>query len=143
MATVLTLFAQYGWSPEKIYRSSAQTGIENGIQPVIRVIFCKRPEQLVVCESSGTSSAESSKGSTPSIARRGLGSFKDYMTRLIVDSGLTDSGSSSSNHIDTKPGAVAPPVTASDLGELIEGADDELIELMQEFDIPLSLLQIH
>ena len=44
------------------------------------------------------------------------------MTRLIVDSGLTDSGSSSSNHIDTKPGAVAPPVTASDLGELIEGA---------------------
>lgn len=141
LQTVLTIFAQYGWNPEKIYRSSAQSGTESSIQPVIRVMFCKKPEQPVVCESSGTSSAESSKGSTPSIARRGLGSFKDYMTRLIADSGLADSGSASSNHVDAKP--PAPPVTASDLGELVEGADDELIELMREFDIPLSLLQIH
>ena len=143
LQAVLTIFAQYGWNPEKVYRSSAQSGTEtNSIQPVIRVMFCKRLEQPILCESSGTSSGESSKGSTPSIARRGLGSFKDYMTRLIVDSGLTDSGSSSNNHVDARP-AQSPPVTASDLGELVEGADDELIELMQEFDIPLSLLQIH
>ena len=144
LATVLNLFAQYGWTPERIYRSSALSGVDSTIQPVIRVIFCKKPEQVTESSLVASCSVESSsKSSTPSIARRGLGSFKDYMTRLITDAhtGLTDSMSASTS--DSKLATAVTPVTVSDLGEVLEGADDELIELMQEFDIPLSLLQVH
>ena len=35
------------------------------------------------------------------------------------------------------------PITMASLGpNLLEGSDEELISLMQEFDIPLSLLQV-
>lgn len=41
--------------------------------------------------------------------------------------------------------AVAPATQASSIppdATLLEGADDELISLMEEFNIPLSLLEI-
>ena len=137
LAMVLNLFAQYGWNAEKIYRSSALLTVDSGIHPVIRVIFSKKPLQPGSCS---TSSAESSRGGTPSIARRGLDSFKDYMSRFISEPGQMDSAASTSAGSNVKPTAVA---TTADLGDVLEGADDELAGLMQEFDIPLSLLQLH
>ena len=141
LAMVLNLFAQYGWNAEKIYRSSALSMVDNGIHPVIRVIFSQKPKQPSN-SSSGTGSAETSRGGSPSIAKRGLGSFKDYMSRLISDSGPTDSASAGSGGSGKLTAAATAAVTAADLGDVLEGTDDELVDLMQEFDIPLSLLQL-
>ena len=111
LAAVLNLFAQYGWVPERIYRSTAMSGTDSSIQPVIRVIFSKSPP--------GTQN-------------------QTNRSSLIGESPLTRSGnfdvvSVSAQHVAS---FISPGAT------LLEGADDELIALMQEFDIPLSLLHI-
>lgn len=106
LSTVLNLFAQYSWFPEKIYRSAAYLPSDNGIHPVIRVIFIKSPF---------TSNKE-----------------------LDLHFGEVTRGHITGNNSDKEP------VTLAGLGgKVLEGADDELVGLMQEFNIPLSLLQIN
>ena len=116
LAMVLNLFAEYGWSPERIYRSSAVSGTENTIHPVIRVIFSKSPP-LPTNPDLLASIKKSAEAASPSLTR----------------SGRFDSVSVS-----------AQPVTSPVLPgtKMLEGADNELIALMQEFDIPLTLLQV-
>ena len=106
LAMVLNIFAEYGWIPERIYRSSAVSGTDNSIQPVVRVIFSKSPTQ--------------------------------QNADLTHSNSLSRSGNFDTVTVSTQPVAalVAPGTT------LLEGADDELISLMQEFDIPLTLLQV-
>ena len=115
LASVLNLFAEYGWEPERIYRSTAISGTENTILPVIRVIFSKSPPLPKNAEL--LSSMKKVAEGSPSLTR----------------SCRVDSVSIS-----------ARPVTSAVLPgtKLLEGTDDELITLMQEFDIPLTLLQV-
>ena len=119
VATVLNLFASYGWEPEKIYRSSALSPVTNGIMPVIRIIFTKPPDFV--------------SGRSPAITRKGFGeAIREHFGRGKQFDSSTDSGD------------ILHFYTATNLGpNLLEGTDDELIKLMQEFDIPLSLLQVH
>ena len=114
LAGVLDLFCGFGWSPDKIYRSSALSPADNGIHPVIRVIFSRPPDFV--------------KGKNPAITRKGFGeSLRDHFghRRPTIEKGE-----------DLQ--------TTESLGsdKLLEGSDDELIKLMQEFNIPLSLLKI-
>ena len=104
LATVLNLFTRYGWSADKIYRSSALSPLDNGLHPVIRVIFSKSPDHV--------------KGTIYGMTSLRKGSMD----------------------VETSENE---PITMASLGpDLLEGTDDELISLMQEFDIPLSLLQV-
>lgn len=114
LATVLNLFADYSWTPERIYRSTAVSGTDNSILPVIRVIFSKSP----------LGSGPPSKAS--SLTREGT---------------LNRSTAGSVDGVSVSSQPVASPLPPG--SKLLEGADDELIELMQEFDIPLTLLQVH
>ncbi len=113
LATVLNLFAEYGWTPERIYRSTAVSGTENAILPVVRVIFSKAPTLP------GATTTHQMGGS---------------LTRREGIAGAIDGVS-----VSVQP-VVAPVLPRN---TLLEGADDELIELMQEFGIPLTLLQVH
>ena len=120
LTSVLNLFVTYGWTPEKIYRSSASSPVDSGVHPVIRVIFTKPPDFIM--------------GKNPAITRKGFGeSIRGHFNRGRIFEN-NDSG-----------GVNAAPEqhTIDTLGpDLLEGSDNELIALMQEFDIPLSLLQI-
>lgn len=109
LAMVLNLFAEYSWVPERIYRSSAISGTDNSIQPVIRVIFSKSPP-----------------GMDPG------------RTSSVNESPLLRSGAFDSVSVSSQP--VASLIPSGTM--LLEGADDELISLMQEFGIPLNLLQV-
>lgn len=119
LSTVLNLFAEYGWSPERIYRSSGVSAIDNSIQPVIRVILSKSP----------------------------LGENKALITSSDKHDTMSRSGKHSNGPADSV--SATPPQTPSSRmsfpplgsGELLEGSDEELVELMKEFDIPLTLLQ--
>ncbi len=116
LSSVLNLFAGFGWSPEKIYRSSAQSPVDNGMHPVIRVIFTKPPEFVL--------------GKNPAITRKGFGeSLRDHFGHKRGVEKVEGTGT------------VDQDYNLRD-GDLLEGTDDELIELMKEFNIPLSLLQI-
>ena len=115
LAMILNLFAEYGWSPERIYRSSAVSGTENAIHPVIRVIFSKSPP-LPTNPDLLASIKKSAEAASPSLTRSRFDSVS----------------------------VSAQPVTSPVLPgtKMLEGADNELIALMQEFDIPLTLLQV-
>ncbi len=116
LTTVLNLFASYGWSPEKTYRSTGFSPVDNGIHPVIRVIFTKAPEFVT--------------GKEPTITRKGFGeSIRDHFNRGKCIERNMSVQDMSGQTIDADDG-------------LLEGTDDELIKLMKEFNIPLSLLTI-
>ena len=111
LATILNLFAEYGWTPEKIYRSSAFAPNDTTVQPVIRVILSKSLSADIVPDQMHCIRGASLKS---------LGSD-------VLSPGGTNN--------------VLGCVTIPPGSQLLEGAnDDELVELMQEFDIPLSLL---
>lgn len=109
LSSVLNLFSEYGWTPERIYRSFASSPSDNSVHPVIRVIFSKSPQ----AGGGGRAQLESST----SILRSGA-----FNTVTVSD----------------QPVALALPPGA----QTLEGTDDELISLMQEFGIPLSLLLV-
>lgn len=109
LAVVLNLFAEYGWTPERIYRSTALAANDSAIHPVVRVIFSKSP---------GESQGPVRKDDRPLISS---GRFSDSV------------------HVSAQP--VAPPSPAPGR-RLLDGANSELIALMQEFDIPLTLLEL-
>ncbi len=115
LATVLNLFAEYSWNPERIYRSTAISGTESAVLPVIRVIFSKSPPPPEM-------TASHPKGG--SLTRR--------------EGTLNRSGTV--NGVSVSAQRVASPVPPGTT--LLEGTDDELIALMHEFDIPLTLLQV-
>ena len=124
LAVVLNLFSDYGWNVDKIYRSSALSPLDNGIHPAIRVIFSRSPRQGG--EITRNTSSKKSFGAT----------IKGHFTSIGQ---LASAANSPYDNAVEVPG----PVTLASLGpNVLEGADDELIELMREFDIPLSLLQL-
>ena len=115
LAAVLNLFVEYGWTPERVYRSTGVSAVDNSIHPVIRVILSKSP----------------------------LGENSALLTSSDKHDTLCKSGKQASVVSLSIP--PSPATTASfqaHLGELLEGSDEELIELMREFDIPLTLLQV-
>jgi hypothetical protein len=108
LSAVLNLFSEYGWTPERVYRSTAVAAGDSSLQPVVRVIFSKSPQTEA---GSGVHQLESSTA-------------------------LLRSGAFDTVTVSAQPVSLALPPRARTL----EGTDDELIELMQEFGIPLSLL---
>ena len=142
---VLNLFSQYGWTPEHIYRSTGISGVEaNTVLPVIRVIFSKSPldgadpsARVRHPSKSGPPASTSSPQSSPHTSTRFENSGKLIGAILgaagkLGHLGKGDENPSSSSSI---------PVMAPE-APLLEGADDELISLMEEFNIPLSLLEV-
>ena len=115
LSAVLNLFTEYGWTPERVYRSTSTTGNDSTLHPVIRVIFSKSPQQEAVV--GGTNRDTRQLESSTALLR----------------SGVFDTVTVSSQRV----GLALPPGTQS-----LEGTDDELISLMQEFGIPLSLLLV-
>ena len=114
LAAVLNLFATYDWSPEKIYRSTGFSPIDGCMHPVIRVIFTKAPDFVT--------------GKEPAITRKGFGeSLRDHFSY---------GKSFERNAASIKEMSLTVDADVS----LLEGSDDELIKLMKEFNIPLSLL---
>lgn len=147
---VLNLFGQYGWSPEHIYRSTGISGTDSGtILPVIRIIFSKCLREGVDalnkmrCSSKSiSSSSSSSTNSSPSNRFEGSGRFMGAIRGAAGKlSGLgkaTGGGAGDgSGSLPTSATSALPPDVP-----LLEGTDDELISLMEEFNIPLSLLEI-
>ena len=135
VGTVLNLFAGYNWSPDRIYRSTAVSGTDtNVVLPVVRILFSKSP---ILSTSLSLSKSPVSPTSLPSVysSNRSDGSGK------LFDVLRGAAGKLSGN---AKTVVSPPPITPVAHSEtaLLEGTDDELILLMQEFDIPLSLLEV-
>ena len=112
LSAILNLFSEYGWTPERVYRSASTVAGDSALQPVVRVIFSKTPHQ-------GDSG--------------GGGGNKLESSTALLRSGAFDTVT-----VSAQPVGLALPPGAKTL----EGSDDELIGLMQEFGIPLSLLLV-
>lgn len=121
LSTTLNIFSEYGWTPERVYRSTSTVGGESTFQAVIRVIFSKTPN------------VAPNRGST---GRRG--STTNNRQQFESSTALLRSGVFDSVTVNTQPVDLALPPGARKL----DGTDDELISLMQEFGIPLSLLLV-
>ena len=115
LSSVLNLFSEYGWTPERVYRSTSTSAGESTIHPVVRVIFSKSPQS-----EHGASASGSGKGQLES-------------STALLRSGVFDSVT-----VSAQPVGLSLPPGA----QTLEGTDDELVELMQEFGIPLSLLLV-
>lgn len=148
---VLNLFSLYGWSPDHIYRSTGISGTDSGsVQPVIRIIFSKSPQDgtdalaKVRCYSKSISQGSSSSSSPQSSPHMGANWLEGSGKILGAIRGAA--GKLSGLGRGAGEGSGAPPVPAPSAFPpdmpLLEGADDELISLMEEFNIPLSLLEI-
>ena len=111
LSTILNLFSEYGWTPERVYSSISTAAGESALQPVIRVIFSKSPQP-----EHGASATRHLESST-----------------ALLRSGVFDTVT-----VSAQPVGLALPPGA----QTLQGTDDELIELMQEFGIPLSLLLV-
>ena len=111
LSAVLNLFSEYGWTPERVYRSTSTGAGDSTLQPVVRVIFSKSPA-----------------GSD----------LRGAASQLETSTALLRSGAFDTVTVNSQPVSLALPPGAKTL----EGADDELISLMQEFGIPLSLLLV-
>lgn len=133
LAAILNLFAEYGWIPERIYRSTAVSGNDTStILPVIRAIFSKSPPVTTVDDTPRKKNLKALFSKFSPHASPNLNSG-----RLDSPSKLEGSGHYGENVSVQKGAPAMAPGT-----EMIEGADDELIALMEEFNIPLSLLQL-
>lgn len=145
---VLNLFSQYGWSPDHIYRSTGISGTDpNAVLPVIRIIFSKSPHDGMDPSSKMRNSPKggsmspllqnSSSSNRFESSGKFLGAIRGAAGKL---SGLGKGPGAGEEGVVTPtqaaPASIPPDVT------LLEGADDELISLMEEFNIPLSLLEV-
>ena len=141
---VLNLFAQYGWTPDHIYRSTGISGTEsNTILPVIRIIFSKSPQdgQQDTCKGrhfSKSGSASSSPQLSAQSRFDGSGKFFGAIRGAAEKLSHLGGKGEENSTFPVPPAAPAIPADAT----LLEGTDDELIALMEEFNIPLSLLQV-
>lgn len=157
VGAVLNLFAEYGWSAEHIYRSSAVSGTDaNTALPVIRIIFSKSPHGSgggsgsgsVIDKSSSKQrsgggsviSSSSSAQSSPSLSGKFESSGR-FLGALIGAAAGKISGLGKGSEEGSSPLPAGGPTITPD-ASLLEGCDDELIALMKEFDIPLTLLEI-
>ena len=134
LAAILNLFAEYGWVPDRIYRSTALSGTDNTIQPVNRVIFSKSPLPTPSSADSGSKGSKRFRlpsSSSPLLGNRNEGKFQ----------GSGGDGSGSLGDSMTISSQTVGSFTSSK-GKFLDGVDDELIGLMKEFDIPLTLLEI-
>ena len=111
LSTVLNLFSEYGWTPERVYSSTSTAAGESALQSVIRVIFSKSPQP-----EHGARASRHLESST-----------------ALLRSGVFDTVT-----VSARPVGLALPPGA----QTLQGTDDELIDLMQEFGIPLSLLLV-
>ncbi len=135
LAAILNLFAEYGWIPERIYRSTAVSGNDASvIQPVIRVIFSKSPPVAAVED---TPRKKNLKEFFGKFSPRGS---PNVNASRLESSGKLESFGRHGDGISIAAQKVSPAMSPGT--EMIEGADDELIGLMEEFNIPLSLLQL-
>ena len=140
LAAVLNLFAEYGWVPDRIYRSTALSGTDNTIQPVNRVIFSKSPLPPPSPADSNSKSGKrfrlpsSSPHSSPLLG----GNRNETSGRF---QGSIGEGSGNFSDGMTISSQTVGSYTSSK-GKLLEGVDEELIGLMREFDIPLTLLEV-
>jgi len=134
---VLNLFSQYGWSPDHIYRSTGVSGMDpNVILPVIRIIFSKSPSDgLDKTRSGSTSSPQAFHNLGGSSRFEASGKFIGAILGAAGKLSSLGKGGEESSTPQATP-SFPPDVT------LLEGADDELISLMEEFNIPLSLLEV-
>ena len=129
LCDVLNLFATQGWTTEKIYPSESTLSIgslEDDVYQVVKVIFCSRK---TVCLGP--------MGRLPSLSGS-MGAARDQRGRSSSDS-TTSSGTSIN-----KSGVVGS-MSSQDSGTgsdgWIDGTDEELLQLMKEFNIPTSLLE--
>ena len=128
LAATLNLFADYNWFPERIYRSSAVAGFDNSIHPVIRVIFSKSPKI-----------PEPALIDSPTPRKKG-GHFSKTQPLQIESPGRFEGSGRFGDSVTISSQPVSSYRPAAE--HLLEGADDELMSLMKEFDIPLSLLEV-
>lgn len=136
LAAVLNLFAEFGWVPDRIYRSTALSGTDNSIQPVNRVIFSKSP----LPASSSDSGTKTSSGGLSKRFR--LASYSPHGSPQLGGNRNEGSGRfEGSGDAMTISSQTVGSFTSS-RGKLLEGVDEELIGLMKEFDIPLTLLEV-
>ena len=135
LAAVLNLFAEFGWVPDRIYRSTALSGTDNSIQPVNRVIFSKSPLPAESGEFGG-------KNSSSGLKRFRLLSYSPQGSPSL--GGNRNEGARRGEECRDSMSISAQTVGSftSSRGKLLEGVDEELIELMKEFDIPLTLLEV-
>jgi len=133
LAAVLNLFAEYGWVPDRMYRSTAPGGNDNSvILPVVRVIFSKTPPAAPTEDI-----PRKKKGIFNKLNISPHGSPNLSANRLEASGKFEGSGKfGDSVTVSAQKVGIAPGT------ETIEGTDDELIALMEEFNIPLSLLQL-
>lgn len=133
LAATLNLFADYNWFPERIYRSTAVGGFDTSIHPVIRVIFSKSPK--LPEPSSITSSSDS-----PSLKKKAISILTRSSPSTVESSGRFEGSGRFGDSVTISSQPVGSYRPSSE--HLLEGADDELVSLMKEFDIPLSLLEV-
>ncbi len=137
LAAVLNLFAEYGWIPERIYRSTAVSGNDVSlILPVVRTIFSKCPPAAPVEDS--TPRKKNLKGLFGKFSPHG----SPNLNARPESSGKFEGSGRFGDAVSVSTQKVASSPTITPGTEMIEGADDELIALMEEFNIPLSLLQL-
>lgn len=149
---VLNLFAQYGWCPDHIYRSTGVSGTDSSsILPVIRIIFSKCPQDAMDTSRMRTYSKCVSQGSTSSISSSSPQSSPHAGNRFESSGKIIGAIRGAAGKLNVlgkgvAEGSGAAPAPAPSAlppdANLLEGADDELISLMEEFNIPLSLLEI-
>ena len=136
LAAVLNLFAEFGWVPDRIYRSTALSGTDNSIQPVNRVIFSKSPLPA-------TSSDSSSKNSSGGLSKRfRLASYSPHGSPSLGGNRNEHSGRFDGSGDGMSISSQTVGSFTSSRGKLLEGVDEELVGLMKEFDIPLTLLEV-
>lgn len=116
----LNLFSHHGWALVKTYESESVSSIDGTMNPCNVAIFCK--------------------GAVPSPVPSPI---SPTMSGVIPHS-LAAAGTRSFSSAALVSAATRPVSLLKDAGdmELIEGADDELAKLMQEFNIPLELLYV-
>ena len=142
---VLNLFSQYGWSPEHIYRSTGISGVDsNTVLPVVRIIFSKSPldgtdptARMRNHSKSFSAATNPSPQPSPHTSNRFESSGKFVGALLSAAGKLSHLGKGDQESPTPSQNPALPPEA-----ELLEGADDELVSLMEEFNIPLSLLEV-
>lgn len=139
VGTVLNLFSDYGWSPERIYRSTALSGTEaNVVLPVVRILFSKSPiSPACKVRAQSKSSSSPSPQSSPHLGSNRMDGSGRLLGAILGAAGKLSSFGRTEESPPLCTTSPLPPEAA-----FLEGADDELISLMQEFDIPLSLLEV-
>lgn len=130
LSYVLNLFASQGWMAESLYPSEATLSIgslEDEVYQVIKVIFrmpktvCMGPRGRLPSLTGSLNAAREQRGHSGSDSTTFSSGTGSYRSGPVGSISSQDSG------------------TVSDMW--IDGTDEELLQLMREFNIPTSLLE--